>query len=254
MHELIYLAQTTKRFTIDTQFDKCTGRPSSIQIEFNNEVLSIVALVEACHLPTDRDSLSFWLIRSLFRFVLQPTKVIYSWGSVAQALTPFVRYGYFTIEMLKQQQNIDVQRDFGSWYRDFAPNRCGYQPRWLLTTALAASTDENLDESERSNIWSFGLFPCNAAHWDLQKIGRMIHYATNRCLAITKLARFIRAGKVVASWGWPVISLLETPVSYFAVIFKINQSTQSKHNLLTPAFKYTPRLFSCSSFHSSPGQ
>ena len=196
MHELIYLAQKTKRFTIDTQFDKCTGRPSLIQIEFNNEVLSIVALVEACHLPTDRDSLSFWLIRSLFRFVLQPTKVIYSWGSVAEALAPFVQYGYFTIETLKQQQNIDVQRDFGSWYRDFDRDACAHQPRWLLASALAASTDEHFDESERSNVWSLGLFPCNAVHWNLQKIGRLVNYASSTCLAITKIARFIRVSKV----------------------------------------------------------
>jgi hypothetical protein len=192
MHDLIYLAQKTRRFTIDTQFDKGTGRPSLIQIEFNNEVLSIVGLVEACHLPTDRDSLSFWLIRSLFKFVLQPTKVIYSWGSVAEALAPFVQYGYFT----NDTQNIDVQHEFRSWYRDFDPEGCANQPRWLLTSALAASTDEYLDETERSNVWSLGLFPYNAAHGDLQKIGRLVNYASNRCLAITKLARFIRVGKV----------------------------------------------------------
>jgi hypothetical protein len=196
MHELIHLAQKTKRFTIDTQFDKCTGRPSLIQIEFNNEVLSIVALVEACHLPTDGTSLSFWLIHSLFRFVLQTSKVIYSWGSVAEALDPFVQYGYFTNETLKQLQNTDVQHEFSSWYREFDPNGCANQRRWQLTSALAASTDEYLDESEQSNVWSFGLFPCNAAQWDLQKIGRLVNYASTRCLAITKIARFIRVGKV----------------------------------------------------------
>ena len=53
-----------------------------------------------------------------------------------------------------------------------------------------------LDESERLNVWSLCLFPCNAAHWNLRKIGQMVNYATSRCLAITKIARFIRVGKV----------------------------------------------------------
>ena len=250
MHELISLAQKTKRFTIDTQFDKCTGRPSLIQIEFNNEVLSVVALVEACHLPTDRDSLSFWLIRSLFRFVLQPSKVILSWGNAATALAPFIRYGYFTASALQQLQNVDVQLEFGSWYRDFAGNGCPCQSRCLLTTALAAATDEYFDESERSNIWSFGFFPSNAAHWNLQKIGRMIHYATNRCLAITKLARFIRAGKVGIIRVPIAIHSISCPFSSFPVISNVAQSTKSTLNLLTPAISNNPSYFACSSFNS----
>ena len=42
MHDLIHLAQKTKRFTIHTQFDHATGRPALIQIEFINEPLSVV--------------------------------------------------------------------------------------------------------------------------------------------------------------------------------------------------------------------
>jgi hypothetical protein len=91
MHDLIHLAQKTKRFTVDTQFDHGTGRPSLIQIEFVHELLSIVVLIETCHLPADKESLTFWLIRSLLKFVFEPSKVIYVWGRTIDVLVPFVQ-------------------------------------------------------------------------------------------------------------------------------------------------------------------
>ena len=119
MHDLIRLAQKTKRFTVDAQFDVTDGRPSLIQIEFVNPVLSVVALVEMCYLPADKASTSFWLIRSLLRFVLQPSNTIYSWGRATTMLAPFVQYGLFTLQIIHQLRNIDVERTFRLWYRSF---------------------------------------------------------------------------------------------------------------------------------------
>ena len=106
MHDLIHLAQKTKRFTVDTQFDHDTGRPSLIQIEFVQEILSIVVLIETCHLPADQESLTFWLIRSLLKFILQPSKLIYVWGRTIDVLLPFVRYGLFTFVQI-EELNVD---------------------------------------------------------------------------------------------------------------------------------------------------
>ena len=132
----------------------------------------------------------------MLKFILQPSKATYSWGSAQAALVPFLQYGLYTFETLKQLRNIDVEGEFRSWYPHGDQCERKRQLRWQLSVALAMSTDEYLDDRERSNTWSAGLLPSNGQNWTLQKIERMIDYATNTCLAITKLARFIRASKV----------------------------------------------------------
>ena len=54
LHDLIRLAQSTKYFTIDTKFDPYTSSPALIQIEFINQNVSTVILIEICHLPMNQ--------------------------------------------------------------------------------------------------------------------------------------------------------------------------------------------------------
>ena len=77
LHELLRFAQNTKYFSLDTKSDFYTTNPTLIQIEMIGQRESVVILVEVGHLPFHRDSLSFWLIRSLLKFILEPTKIIY---------------------------------------------------------------------------------------------------------------------------------------------------------------------------------
>ena len=79
LHDLIRSAQSTKYFTIDSESDLYTNCPALIQIEFIDQNLSTVILVETCHLPVNQQSFKFRLIRSIVKFILQPTKTIIAW-------------------------------------------------------------------------------------------------------------------------------------------------------------------------------
>ena len=187
LHYLIQLAQNTKFFSVDTEGDKYTNKPALIQLEFINETISTVVLVEVCQLPYDQQSLTFWLIRSLFRFLFQHTKCIYSWGDAMKELAQFTNYDLFNIDALQKPKIINLQSKFLSWHyaktKFYATNLLP----WGLQAAIADQFKQFLDKTETLNTWSQGLDQCYT-HSYRDKIQSMIQYAVNDCLAITKLA------------------------------------------------------------------
>ena len=116
LHDLIRLAQSSKYFTIDTESDIYTNCPALIQIEFIDQNVSTVILIETCHLPMNQQSLKFWLIRSIFKFVLQPTKTIFSWGSLIDRLKLFLVYGLYTEQTMHEPNMVNMQYEFKAWH------------------------------------------------------------------------------------------------------------------------------------------
>lgn len=83
IHDLIRLVETCQSFTIDTEFDYYNqSRPALIKIQLIDTYLSTIILVEACHMPSNRFSIKFWLIRSIFKKIFDETKIIYVWGNL----------------------------------------------------------------------------------------------------------------------------------------------------------------------------
>lgn len=178
----IDLAQQTERFTIGTQGDFRSQRPALIQVEMIHHVLTTVILIEMCHLPIDRSSISCHLIRKLFERIFDPDKSIFSWGDGREDLRSFLCFDFFTAQMLENAYFTDIQAEFKRWYRrqfSFDPMK---NNKWGLQRAIATIFDEFLDKSQTLNQWSRPL------HVDHNlKIDKMIEYAVNDCLAVTKL-------------------------------------------------------------------
>ena len=188
LHDLIRLAQSTTYFTIDTESDLFTNCPALIQIEFIDQNVSTVILVETCHLPMNQQSLKFWLIGSIFKFILQPTKTIFSWGSPIDELKRFLVYGLYTEETMYEPNMVDVQDKFKTWHFEQVHfYETGHHP-WGLQNAIYQMYKQFLDKSQRLNIWSQCLY--RQSH--NPKIQFMVQYAVNDCLSVTKLAVTIK--------------------------------------------------------------
>lgn len=183
LHEVIELAKEIRYLSMDTEADLLSHRPSLIQIEFIDYPISTVILVEVAHLPTDRRSLKFWLIRSIFKFIFHGHRTLYCWGDGFDELRQFIGTGLFTDEQLADPQWIDLQEAFGLWYG--RPSQGG--DKWGLQKAILHQFDEALDKRERLNRWSVSLSK-SSSPYPPAKIDAMIEYATNDCLALTRLA------------------------------------------------------------------
>ena len=210
MQSLIELARQTRRFTIDTEQDYYSHRPALIQVEFV-QATSVVILVEVCHLPHPSSTL-FWLIRSLFKVILRPEKLILGWGDIVDELSSFIDDGLFSSDLLEQITTIDVQHQFKSWYNDRHPHRCdltpsaddhitctcSYRPvknrndKWSLQKAVAYLFDEFLDKSRTKSNWSRRLDCKDVRRYTItnrkeNETRELISYAAKDCLAVTKL-------------------------------------------------------------------
>ena len=211
LHDLIEMARKTMRYSIDTESDYRTHRPALIQIEFVRQ-RSIVLLVEVCHLPHQSSTL-FWLMRSLFKVILQPSNMMLSWGNGMRELSEFVSCGLFSTAMVDQLRMIDVQGRFKGWYNQTFRHTCGvpssedhpsctcpHRPvknsnhPWSLQKTVACTFYQFLDKSRTKSHWSRPLdcggdvrssflFNINANIIREQ----MVLYAANDCLAVTKL-------------------------------------------------------------------
>ena len=188
LHRLIELAKQTRYFSVDTESDVFTNRPALIQVEFIHQTGSIVVLIETCHLPANRQSLCFWLIRSLMKFILHPSNVIYAWGNATKKLLRFLPYGLFADEAIRELNAIDIQTNFKLWYDQSDRSQPDDRLQWGLQAAIADTFDEFLDKKQTSNVWSRGLYHPRRQHPYNSKIQSMINYAANDCLAVTKLA------------------------------------------------------------------
>lgn len=218
LHNLIRLARTTSRFTIDTEKDVYLQVPSLIQIEFiRNE--SIIILIEVCHLPHE-SSVLFWLIRSLLKVILDQQKIIFSWGDLTDELMDFCPTPLFSSTMLQTINYIDVQHNFKVWchrtfseddlmiciqnnlVRDYASiTNDEINHKWSLQMAIAFAFDEFLDKSSTKCNWSRPLDVMLVYGYMVRKrsdrhVLKMIDYAVNDCLAVTKLVRTLGLGSV----------------------------------------------------------
>lgn len=187
LYDILRSAQQTKFFSIDTEGDFKTNQPAIIEIELINRDLSQVLLIEMCHLPKDRTCLQFWLIRSIFKFVLQSSKTIYVWGDGIKELSQFIDFKLFNLDLLKQSRMVNLQRDFGRWHRNQIGLAIKGNNLWGLQAAIGDQFGEHLDKRLRLNRWS------QSFTFVLKKKGMsvcqsMIDYCANDCLAVTKLA------------------------------------------------------------------
>jgi hypothetical protein len=196
LHTIIDAAKKCTHFSVDTESDLHTQRPALIQVELIDTDVSLVILVEVCHLPSDKRSLIFWLIRAIFNFILRSGKMIYAWGNATAELSKFLRYGLFTAEQLAQPTPINVEAHFRDWYRLHFGDAPSHGNTWSLLSAIANLFHERLDKRETLNQWSRGLdrLPRDAC---FNKVQRMISYAANDCLAVTKIAYAI--GETIVS-------------------------------------------------------
>lgn len=190
LHTIIHAAQNCTYFSVDTESDLHTQRPALIQVELIDKDLSLVILVEVCQLPSDERSLMFWLIRAIFNFILQSGKMIYAWGNATAELEKFLRYGLFTAEQLSQPKSINVEENFRHWYRKHFGSAPSHGNTWALLAAIANLFHERLDKRETLNQWSRGLDRLSRDAC-FNKVQRMISYAANDCLAVTKIANAI---------------------------------------------------------------
>jgi hypothetical protein len=188
LHYLIELAKQTKYFSVDTESDIFTNRPALIQIEFIHQAGSTVVLVEACHLPFNQQSLRFWLIRSLLKFILRPSNVIYSWGNAREELLRFLPYGLFSGGTVGELNVVDIQTKFKLWYDRSGRSKPDGRLRWGLQAAIAETFDEFLDKKQTLNVWSRGLYDPRRPPRSNSQVQSMINYAVNDCLAVTRLA------------------------------------------------------------------
>ena len=136
LHDLIRLAQQTNYFTIDTECDFYTNRPALIQLEFIHRHLSTIILIKVCHLPSDRQSLKFWHIRSILKFVFQGKNTIYSWGVAIDELNKFIDYGLFTHDALYQANMMNIQDEFKPWHRHLHEYDVKGNDKWGLQSAI----------------------------------------------------------------------------------------------------------------------
>ncbi|CAF1350819.1 unnamed protein product [Rotaria sordida] len=215
LHNLIEQAKKTIQFTIDTEDDYYTHRPSLIQIEFIQHQ-SIVLLIEVHHLP-QATSVIFWLIRSLLKIILNPSNCIYSWGNGENELNKFISCGLFSSKQLKQINNIDVQKLFKNWHdqkltheyiclpRDIQKRLHAYSKQsietsghhWSLQMAIVYACQEFLNKCRTKSRWSRNLYIVNNNQSLVMNakqnniIQEMIQYAVNDCLAVTKLVSIL---------------------------------------------------------------
>lgn len=216
---LIDSARKTIMYTIDTEGDFYTHQPALIQIEFVGQD-SLVILFEMCHMPLDTfDGHRCHLIRLLFETIFHTSNIIYAWGSITNELSNFVRYGFFSDELVHDLNLIDVQLEFKYWYNKTFTHQCSllwltdnddpsctclHRPvkdnnhQWSLQKAIAYTFGEFLDKSRTLSHWSRPLLSRNSKRRSsLVTLTRgalvddMIRYAVDDCLAVTKLAYVI---------------------------------------------------------------
>ena len=216
VQSLIELARQTMTFTIDTEQDYYSHWPALIQIEFV-QVTSVVVLVETCHLPHPASILA-WLIRSLFKMIFRPDKLILAWGDIVDELMAFIDYGLFSSGSVRNITTIDVQSRFKVWYNEKYPHRCQLSPsvgdqitctcshrpvknlndKWSLQKAIAHLFDEFLDKARTKSDWSRRLESKDVRRYSItnrkeNESRELISYAVNDCLAVTKLFTTMQA-------------------------------------------------------------
>ena len=202
LREIIEMAQTSSRFTLDTEsvnvFQQ-PNRPSLIQIQIlQHDEPSFVLILEMNHLPPATSD-KFQQIRHICRIVLDPRKKIFIWGSINE-LQSFLPFRLFTSEEIALSGNEDLQQTFQEQWQeshvhqsiDCECEQClGKLPTntWSLQDAVAHQLHEWLDKRHTQSTFDIGLDPTfNEVDPTQRRLREQLsEYATNDCLAIEKL-------------------------------------------------------------------
>lgn len=117
LHDIIHLAQQTNNFLINVNYGVVRkNKGDRIEIEFLGKNISTIILVQINHLPKQKDSLQFFLIRSIFKFVFDTKKNICYLPDASTNIKNMLKYELFNIEMLEQVNSIEVSTDkFKEW-------------------------------------------------------------------------------------------------------------------------------------------
>ena len=122
LNQLIQAASSVSEFIIDTEsinIYKKHNKPVLMQIQiilpYN---LSLVMLVEMCHLPHINTS-QFALIKQLFNNIFTSNKTNYIWGT-SDELIHFIKFKLFSREQLESATSINLQQHFKLyWHKKF---------------------------------------------------------------------------------------------------------------------------------------
>ncbi|MGL4663020.1 MAG: hypothetical protein ACRCV7_05015 [Culicoidibacterales bacterium] len=188
LHDIVRLAQKSQLFTLNTQLNVCHwNRPICIAIEMIDTNLSTILLVQVNELPRNRSSLRFWLTRAIFKSIFEERKTIYVWGNIIYKLSPFLKYGLFTIETIETPRSVDIQKKFKYWHSttySYTPDEKNFV--WDLQLAVAMTYYQQLDQSVLLSEWNEPSSELNDNKLDTSN-ATLIHFLCCRCLAITKL-------------------------------------------------------------------
>ena len=188
LDELITEATRTKRFTIVPDFSSARLNLMLLHIELIQDTQTIIALVEYCS-ETDRNSRFFYAIRRFFINVFGESKIIQTWGSTIEQLTPYVQYGLFSINEVTESQSLNIQKEFKPWYnRTFRHLiKCPQYLKYEDIDGSHCSCSHRPYKTSSSSQWS--LSKAIAYTFD-ECLGHSLH-KIHKCLAITKLAHAI---------------------------------------------------------------
>ena len=239
IEELLKEAEKTTTYTIDTEShminNQACGAIVQIQMVKSSEQ-SITIITEMFYLPR-KNSLLFKRIKQLYSIIFNNENRIISWGEYKNEFKDFLEYEL--IDTNGNIEAINLQKEFQEWHNNRAGKKithpaeesrgivnghhikvgdgnererqvtgqcdCGHSSHvnpgntWSLQDAIAQTTREFLDKTERRGKWSCGLDP-ELGRWrsrtfgiqynqtkELNKRQSMLNYAINDCLATTKL-------------------------------------------------------------------
>lgn len=204
--QLIEQIQLSSTFTLDTEsveVVRSNNRPALIQVEIIiTDQRSSIMLVEMWHLPPQTSS-KFDLTKRLFYELFQPNKNLYIWGKMDE-LNEFVCFNLFSIEQIKQPNNIDAQSKFKDFWRSKYQHQetndqtgCQCEPclginpnnKWSLQMAIGHYLHRYLDKRFTRSPFDIGLDPLLQHNNEKQHEFRqsMTTYACNDCFAISRL-------------------------------------------------------------------
>lgn len=192
LHFLNQLAQEPSSFTVSTLLDTYTETPAIIVVEIIDPQESVIVFVETCHLPHNRTSLQFWLIKSFVKTVLKSEQAIFAWENPYDQLSRFLHCGLFTRDLLDEARFVDVRAEYLEFdFRLFKHYRTGVR-FWPLEKVIDNIFNEFLDQRESENIWSQGFYQPFRGIVNHRALQPLVQYAINACLAVTKLVHFMR--------------------------------------------------------------
>ena len=149
---LIEEMRTSSHFTIDTEDNPLTHRPSIIQIEIIRfQSSSIVILIEAEYLPPQSSPL-FNKIQLLCSILSSSNNHLFAWSEPKNELQAFATYDLFRSPI--QAKPINVQLRFKEWYD---PTPGDAKDKYSLQFATKVMFKEYLNKEYTVAEWGCGI-------------------------------------------------------------------------------------------------